>query len=129
MDAGVLKTKSSPLFTIAVSVWLLSGCASTASNDIYYWGEYEQLIHDMYINPGKADAVMQIEKLTADIQKAESTGKRVPPGLYAHLGLMYSSQGQAAQAEAALREEQKLYPESTKFIQGLMDRASKGKSS
>jgi len=127
MVVGMLNFKTTRLFIVLISLWLLSGCVKPA-NEIYYWGEYEQLIHDMYVDPGKADAVAQIEKLTADIQKAESTGKQVPPGLYAHLGMMYSSQGQAAQAEAALREEQKLYPESATFIQGLIKRASKEKS-
>lgn len=118
--------KPTYLFAIIFSLWLLSGCAKSA-NEMYYWGEYEQLIHDMYVEPGKADAVMQIEKLTADIQKAESEGKQVPPGLYAHLGLMYISQGKTVQGEAALLEEKKLYPESRVFIQGLIERASKEK--
>lgn len=126
MGVGMLSRKFTHLFAIIFSLWLLSGCAKPA-NEMYYWGEYEQLIHDMYVEPGKADAVMQIEKLTADIQKAESEGKQVPPGLYAHLGLMYISQGKAAQGEAALLEEKKLYPESTVFIQGLIERKSKEK--
>ncbi len=126
MVVGMLNYKSTHLLIIIVSLLFLSGCVKPA-NDIYYWGEYEQLIHDMYVEPGKADAVMQIEKLTADIQKAEGAGKPVPPGMYAHLGLMYAAQGKSAQGKAALLEEQKLYPESSTFVQGLIDRASKEK--
>ena len=121
-------TKSLSRYAIIICLCFISGCAASSSKEIYYWGEYEQLIHDMYINPGQADAVMQVEKLTADIQKAESTGKQVPPGLYAHLAFMYAEQGKSEQAEAALLEEQKLYPESRIFIQGLIERASKGES-
>ncbi|PIP01521.1 MAG: DUF4810 domain-containing protein [Zetaproteobacteria bacterium CG12_big_fil_rev_8_21_14_0_65_54_13] len=116
--------KSRHLLVIIFSLSLFSGCAKPA-DEIYYWGEYEQLIHDMYVEPGKADSAMQVEKLTADIQQAENTGKQVPPGLYAHLGMMYESQGKVAQGEAALLEEKKLYSESSVFIQGLIDRAAK----
>ena len=126
MGVGMHSLSFKHLFAVTLSLWLLSGCAKP-SDEIYYWGEYEQLIHDMYVDPGSADATMQVEKLTADIQKAESMGKPVPPGIYAHLGLMYASLGQSAQGKAALLEEQKLYPESAVFIQGLLKRAAKEK--
>lgn len=106
-----------------LAVFLVTGCAT--QQDIYYWGEYEQLIYDFYVEPGSADPQMQIEKLTADIQKSESLGKRVAPGIYAHLGYLYAVQGKDSQSKAAFMEETTLYPESIVFIDGMLSRAKK----
>lgn len=101
---------------------LAAGCVS-APKDHYYWGNYEALILAMYTEPGSTDPVMQIEKLTADLQQAESIGKPVPPGLYAHLGFIYAMNGNESQAEAAFYEEKERFPESAVFIDGMMERA------
>ncbi len=103
--------------------FLLAGCAT--NQEMYYWGEYEQLIHDSYIKPGSADPQTQIEKLNADLQKTENLGKKATPGIYAHLGLLYAIQGKNSQSKAAFMEERSLYPESKVFIDGMLDRAKK----
>jgi len=108
-----------------LSIFLVSGCA--INEEIYYWGEYEQLIHDAYINPGSADPATQIEKLNADIQKTEAMGKRVAPGIYAHLGFLYAIEGKDSQSKSAFKQEQALYPESTAFIEGMLNRAMQHK--
>jgi len=104
-----------------LSLLIISGCA-TQNKELYYWGEYEQLLHDTYVKPGSADASTQIEKLNADIQKAEALGKKTAPGIYAHLGFLYASQGKESQSKAAFTEERTLYPESSIFIDGIMRR-------
>jgi len=104
-----------------VSMVVTAGCAT--NKDLYYWGEYEQLIQNAYIKPGSADTGTQIEKLTADIQKAAATGKRVPPGIYAHLGFLYAMEGKDSQSKAAFKQEEDLYPESRTLIEGMMNRA------
>ncbi len=101
-----------------LSILLLTGCATT--QELYYWGEYEQLILDSYINPGSADPATQIEKINTDIQKAEAMGKRVAPGIYAHLGFLYAVEGKDSQSKAAFKQEQTLYPESNIFIDELV---------
>jgi hypothetical protein len=101
---------------------LAAGCVS-APKDHYYWGNYEALILAMYAEPGSADPVMQIERLAADLQQAESTGKPAPPGLHAHLGFLYAMNGNVSQAEAAFNEERELFPESAVFIDGMLERA------
>jgi len=107
-----------------VSLGFVAACAPT-HKDMYYWGEYEHLLHDMYINPGKAAPDVQIEKLTADIKQAKDNGKSTPPGVYAHLGFAYASQGDLVKAKSAFTKEKKLFPESASFIDGLMKRAFK----
>lgn len=105
-------------------VLLLTGCA-TNQKEMYYWGEYEQLIRAAYVEPGSADPQTQIEKLSADIQKGESLGKKVAPGIYAHLGFLYAVQGKNSQSKASFLEEKSLYPESAVFIDGMLNRTKK----
>ena len=106
--------------TIALST-LLAGCEATP---LYHWGEYESLIYIGYTQPGSADANTQIEKLVADIQKADSLGKKVAPGIFAHLAYMYAKEGEVAKSNDAFVNEKSLYPESVKFIDGMMSRAA-----
>ncbi len=98
---------------------LAAGCAPK-NTSIYHWGNYEGVIHDMYVNPGEAPAQIQIDKISQDIQQSQAQGKRVAPGLYAHLGMMYAAEGQAAQAQEALLKEKQLYPESTVLVDTLL---------
>lgn len=113
--------KKFPVGLLILSVFV-SGCV-TPPQDHYYWGNYEALLHVMYTDPGAADPLTQIEKLTSDLQKAEDLGKSVPPGFYAHLGLMHAMNGDSNQAEAAFIEERRRFPESAVFINGMMARS------
>lgn len=114
-------------FNLGLGITLLSaaalaGCAT--NKEMYYWGEYEQLLYNAYVKPGSADPQTQIEKLTADIQKAEALGKKTAPGINAHLGFLYAVEGKDSQSKAAFMEERDLYPESAIFIDGMMERAA-----
>ena len=50
---------------------LAGGCAS-APKGHYYWGHYEALLLEMYTQPGSADPLSQIEKLTEDDKNQEA---------------------------------------------------------
>lgn len=106
-----------------VSLLLTSGCA-TKNNDLYHWGEYEKILLDTYVNPGSLDTLSEIQQLNEGIQQAENKGKKVPPGIYAHLGYLYAIQGNIAESKSAFIEEKTLFPESTAFIDGILKRAS-----
>ena len=110
------------LRAVLISSCLLAGCIS-APKTTYHWGEYEQLLHDMYMVPGEATSIVQIEKITTDIQQAEALGKPVPPGVYAHLGYMYSIEGNNVAATNAFNTERSLYPDSQTLIDGMLKRA------
>lgn len=103
---------------------VLSAC-TTGAPEQYYWGQYETLIKNMYVNAGKATPQIQIAKITEDIQKAENAGKPIPPGVYAHLGFMYSLDGNNSAATAAFNEETARYKESETLINGMLARAKK----
>lgn len=110
-----------------IGVVLLAGAGCATKQDHYHWGQYESLIYAMYLHPGEADANTQIAKLSADIGEANSLGKPVPPGVYAHLGYMYAIAGQPDKAEDAFHQEKALYPESAVLLDGMMQRARRGK--
>jgi hypothetical protein len=108
---------------LLVSCSIMIGCAT--SEPLYYWGDYEELIYQMYIEPGAADSATQVAKLKEDINKASTAGKPVPPGMHAHLGYMYFLQSDTHAAVLEFEMEKKLFPESTKFVDGLMGRLKK----
>jgi hypothetical protein len=108
---------------LLVSCSIMIGCST--SKPLYYWGDYEELIYQMYIEPGAADSATQVAKLKEDINKASTAGKPVPPGLHAHLGYMYFLQSDTHAAVLEFEMEKKLFPESTKFVDGFMGRLKK----
>jgi hypothetical protein len=117
-----MRIPARPTCFLLILAALASGCA-TPPGDHYYWGNYQPLILAMYVEPGSVDPFTQIEKLTEDLQQAEANGQAAPPGLYAHLGMMYALNGDVALAEDAFRQERELFPESAVFIDGMMARA------
>jgi hypothetical protein len=108
---------------LLVSSLIMTGCET--SKPLYFWGDYETLVYEMYIEPGAADPATQVQKLTEDISEAGAKGMHVPPGLHAHLGYMYFLQGNTHDARLEFETEKKLFPESAKFVDGLMGRLKK----
>lgn len=108
-----------------VLVLALSACTTTGPGQLYYWGEYEDLIYNAYHKPGDATAGAQIERLTRVVERARNTGKPVAPGIFAHLGMLYAMIGNPAASEQMLVEEKTRFPESTVFVDGLLERARK----
>ena len=106
---------------LLLSVLLTAGCATNTS--LYYWGDYEDMLYDMHINPGSVDPFTQIERLTTDIPQAESEGKPSAPGVHAHLGMAYAANGDMPQARSAFLTEKALFPESAILIDGLIKRS------
>jgi hypothetical protein len=104
----------------AIAAGLAAGCAEQPQ--IYRWGVYEQVVYDMYANPGTADPETQVIKLSEDIARTQSEGKRVPPGVHAHLGYMYYLAGNSDAAVEEFASERDLFPASAVFIDGVFER-------
>jgi hypothetical protein len=103
---------------------LLLGC-STGSQNLYYWGHYEDAIYDMYLEPGKTSITDETLRLEEQVEKAAAAGMAVPPGLHAHLGYLYVIEGDYATALVHFQTEKALFPESAVFIDGLIARMQK----
>ena len=116
----LMKTLWRLVFTMCLAVNLYA-CGS-ARQPLYYAGNYEELVYDMYANPGSADPATQIAQLTEDIQKARSKGLNPLPGVHLHLGYMHYLQGNADAARQEFATEKALFPESAVFVDGLLQR-------
>lgn len=115
------------LFLLLLGSLVLVGCVSQPSA-LYSWGSYPEQSYLMYSQPQKAAPSAQIAKLEAEIETAKGKNLAVPPGLYAHLGLMYSEQGNMNKAVEYFQLERQVYPESTVLMDRLLKKlgASQG---
>ena len=105
---------------------LLSGCADDSPRQLYYWdGAYTSSVYEYLTQEGDAGA--QIAALEESLQKAYQRAAKVPPGLHAHLGLLYLSQGNGAKFKAYVEKEAELYPESRDYAMFLLNQNSKTK--
>ena len=103
---------------------LLSGCADDSPRQLYYWdGAYTSSVYEYLTEEGDAGA--QIAALEQSLQKAYQRAAKVPPGLHAHLGLLYLSQGNGAKFKAYVEKEAELYPESRDYAMFLLNQNSK----
>ena len=100
---------------------LLSGCADDSPRQLYYWdGAYTSSVYEYLTEEGDTGA--QIAALEESLQKAY---QKAPPGLHAHLGLLYLSQGNGAKFKAYVEKEAELYPESRDYAMFLLNQNGK----
>ena len=104
---------------LLLSSLILVGCGSTEKNDIYYWGgdSYGRNLYT-YMTDGE-DVTTQIDMLEKIVNVSVEKGKKVPPGLYAQLGLLYSKKGDLGKSQQFFNLEKTNFPESAKYIQFL----------
>ena len=109
-------------FTLGVTVLGLVGCASTPNTSLYSWGEFPQQTYIMLSAPEKSGPQEQIAKLEKDIEKAKASNRAVPPGLYAHLGLLNLNINNLSAAGQYFELERQTYPESTVLMDRLLQK-------
>lgn len=102
----------------------LTGCAQQQS--LYSWNSYPDHVYT-YLKH-EASPEQQVLDMEASIQKAKAAQRALPPGYYAHLGLMYMNSGRNAQAVQAWEQEKQLFPESTAYIDYLLANLKKNQS-
>lgn len=103
-------------FFVFIAV-LLAGCVNTPK-PLYHWDDYQNNIYHYY-KSDSSSTEQQIASLKENIEKSRSKGLSVPPGLHAHLGMLYSNTGRADLAMAEFNTEKRLFPESAAFINFL----------
>ena len=109
---------------IAAALCSLTACRQ---NSRYYnWGTYEQSVAELTQSDASVDVDAHIVTFSQLIERTRQEGGRIPPGLHAHLGLLYSMRGQLDFAQAAFESEQELYPESAVFLSGVIERMGAG---
>ncbi len=119
------KKKRLCFYLVALYLFMFLTTSCKTNNDQYYWGEYEDLLYKSFKQDKDSEPIIQVQKLTEDISKAQANGKQVPPGVYAHLGYMQHLEGDDAAAVKSLRTEELLYPSSKKFMDRLINSLTK----
>lgn len=104
--------------TFLVSALMLSACAVNKST--YEWGSYQQAVYQHFDQSTSPEE--QLEKLEADLSKAQGTDRAIAPGFHAHLGMLYHIVGNAAKGTSHFEQEKILYPESSTFINFLLSK-------
>jgi len=99
-----------------MALLLLSGCA-TKTEPLYYWGDYQPQVYGYFTKDKGPEE--QIASLEAGLEQARASGKSVPPGYLAHLGILYAQGEHQDQMLKYFEAEKKQYPESTAYIDFL----------
>jgi len=112
-----MKIKIAVLFLfVSIICFAFTGCTST----IYAWEEYPTQV---YANlRGDISLESQVQTMERNLQKILSKNNRVPPGFYAHLGMLQAEAGDRARARECFTEEKNLFPESAVFMDRLLSR-------
>ena len=108
-------------FPVFALIACLSGCESSP-DALYSWGSYESQVY-AYLNGESREK--QILALERDAEKILANNKNVPPGFYAHLGLLYAEAGDEAKAIACFEIEKIRFPEAGVYMDFLLRRYRK----
>ncbi len=113
----MITKKISAVLILAVC---LVGC-SRSPQPLYYWGDYQKTIYQYYQTESDSTG-QQIASLQAMIERSRASNKALPPGVHAHLGMLYAKTGRAEQAVAEFNMEKLLFPESAPFMNFLISK-------
>jgi hypothetical protein len=110
------------IWKVAMMLAAVSMTAACAPQTKYAWGNYESSLYQHYKTPGDTTAFAQ--HLADTIRSAESSGKKVPPGVYAEYGQVLLESGDSKQAAVFFEKEKAAWPESTVFMRTMIRVAS-----
>jgi len=102
----------------------LVGCAHQGQKPLYQWAGYQNSVYQ-YLKSNGAEPGAQIAALEAQVEKNKAAGEANPPGMRAHLGLLYSKLGDDAAAQSHLEAERAQFPESAAYVDFLLKTAKK----
>ena len=111
--------KTNPIcrvFAAFVCAACLCGCRSAPQ--LYSWGSYETQVYAYLKGEGRGTQIATLER---DLEKIKADGKAVPPGFYAHLGLLYAEASDVAKAIACFQAEKARFPEAAAFMDFLLE--------
>lgn len=106
------------LMRMAVIALLLTGCVDSPK-PLYNWDNYQSVVYQYY-QPTGSDPQAQIDSLKQSIELSRAKSLAVPPGLHAHLGMLYGATGALDLAMIEFNQEKTLFPESAAYMDFLM---------
>jgi len=112
------------LVTIIILMFL-SGCATTVSKSNLYWGNYSHTLYKTRTDPGSETSLRHLQELEKIVSKSKELGLKVPPSIYAEIGMVYMEKNNKSKANGFFAMEVEEYPESKRFISTLITKYSK----
>ena len=104
----------------------LAGCAQSGA-PLYMWETYPRQQYVYLLHEGVSPD-QQIQEIEAHAEKARAANAQLPPGLRAHLGLLYLSVGNPGRAMELWNAEKAAFPESTVYMDQLLRRLGGAKA-
>lgn len=95
------------------------GACAPVNPPLYYWGDYQNTLY-LHHQDGVTDYSAQVSSIESILSQAEAQGKSVPPGLHAHLGMLYFNTGREIEAREQFAIERNLFPESAHFVEQIL---------
>lgn len=117
----IMKDANTGALALLSMAIFLGGCVAT-SKPLYQWDSYQTQLHEHFKG---ASPEAQIAALEAQLQRSQTSGATVPPGVHAHLALQYSKVGRTDLMVQQLEAEKALFPESQTFIDRLLAQSRK----
>lgn len=95
----------------------LAGCANQPKS-LYYWGDFQDQQYAYFKGEkGPEAAILDLEKVR---ENARAKGQDVPPGLQAHLAMLYGQTGRDDLFRQNLEAERQQFPESSAYLDFLL---------
>lgn len=108
------------------AVLVMAGCAH-APAQMYLWDDYPRNVYD-YLRGDGADPAAQLQRMTAQADKARIGNRPLPPGFHAHVAMLQIQLGQYDAARAQLEAEKLAFPESGRYMDFLLKNFEEKKS-
>ena len=103
-----------------------AGCAQPGA-PLYMWETYPRQQYAYLLREGISPD-QQIQEIETHAEKARAANARLPPGLRAHLGMLYLSVGNPGRAMELWNAEKVAFPESTPYMDQLLKRLGQPKA-
>ncbi len=110
---------------ILLSSVFITGCI-TKPPSMYEYGNYSESYYAMKKDSGETTQAEWKIALEEIITKSKEKSLRVPPGVYANLGYIHLKINNIDNAISYFKEEKLVYPESTKLMDTLINKANGG---
>jgi len=108
------------VFLVCLSLILFSGCVTVISPSNLYWGNYSVTLYNVKKEPGEASNNAHEKELQSIVKKSNELNLKIPPGVYAELGVYAKTRGDYSAAQNYFGLEQETYPEGAALMQRIL---------